>query len=161
MTPTELLNALTPLAARLASYISTGAQYEVTAQAEMALQILAHFNVMGREIPYPGSQKTCDLAYVHQGEQYWVELKVESAHHAGTYAGKPSMDAAIMSDITKLRTLAPAGSKRWMIVVAYSVEGRARLDWLNMTYGLTCMWKGDHVSIAIFDAMGNDTTWIP
>lgn len=75
---------------RIKSAITTGAQWEVWFQTEIAVNIVEAGGQAAREVYYPDKRRTLDILCRPRGEDsVAIELKAESAHHAGQAAGKP------------------------------------------------------------------------
>lgn len=103
MTPQDFLNLLLQNQ-RITRAIQSGGQWEVWLQTELGIELQQTYGATGRELKYPNSAESVDLAFTLNNEYYAIELKVESATNAGQFAGMMLVNAA-HGDITKLRSL--------------------------------------------------------
>lgn len=137
MNEKDFLNVVLQCAKMFASAIETGAQWEIAAQVFISMKLKQGFGVMGREIKYPESERTAvDLAFSYNETVYAVEIKVESANTAGKFAGV-SLDKALSDDAEKIKNFNLPGAVKWVVIVAYSVDSKARLRTLKTQGKLT------------------------
>ncbi|MGQ9425598.1 hypothetical protein ACXYTJ_08015 [Gilvimarinus sp. F26214L] len=138
----EFCNLITDMEEKVVAAIQSGAQWEVWLQVEIFGALIRNFGCGGREIRRDGARAT-DLAFTHDSTVHMVELKVESAHHAGQFAGV-SLSDAVDADVEKLRRLNVVGHK-WSCCIAWSRQGKEALQ----GYGFNYIAFGDSVYVGV------------
>lgn len=123
LTANDVLGLIISDAGRIATAISTGAQWEVWMQVELACIFRANgFNV-ARELPYPYPfpRMRLDLAVQDPaGAYYAIELKVESATNSG-----PAVVRGVEEDVVKIGRFNIEGlADKWVVGVAYSAAAK-------------------------------------
>jgi len=105
MTPRLLVNFIRDnCSEELARSITGGASWELIAENIICQAIFKVTKKLPtRQFPYPGSTKTADFAFTDDTVLHVVELKVESAHEVGKFAGN-SFAADKSADKAKLET---------------------------------------------------------
>jgi len=123
MNEKDLVNLVLGDHERIATAVSAGAAWEIWMQVELLMLLQAQRVQCAREVPYPSSAQKADILASHNGVNYVIELKVESATNAG-----PGIAVAVSADIQKLkRGRWPTGYALWVCAIAYSVTGREAL----------------------------------
>lgn len=121
-------------------HIATGAAWEISAQNDIASALVAQRGTAAREVNYPDSGKSVDLASALDGALYLVELKVESASKAGKFSGQ-SLEGAFEADKKKLKGFDVdafvTGSgltrgRKWVVVIAYSADSKEKMKDSNL-----------------------------
>ncbi len=134
----EFLNLVLQLAEQFTMGVNSGAQWEIYAQVVICGKIMSTFGVQGRELNYPGSKESVDIAFALQGIPYLIELKVESATNAGQFAGR-ALTTAMSDDMNKLKSFDMENAKRWMLCIAYSASSKEKLKELDRKKMLTAL----------------------
>jgi hypothetical protein len=150
MTADEFLNIVRGCRGDIVRAIETGAQWEIYAQAFIAMALQRSANGVAREVPYGVGNASADLVFSHAGQRYVVEIKVESAHHIDDFAGR-SLAVALQADVTKIRGF-PNVEHRWVLCIAYGVRARAILRDAS-AHGFFAAFHDDGtLAIAVIDA---------
>lgn len=150
MEPSDLIDLILQHEHDWIEAISTGAGWELWGQVEVSKYLLRRYGVMGREVPYSGSTKSVDIAVQIAKQNYFIEMKVESARNSGTFAGE-SLLKAVGDDLAKIRQFEGQGHI-WVLVIAYSIASKSEL--LEMSSDApTFLYKtGKVLGIAVLNA---------
>ncbi|HEX8560875.1 MAG TPA: hypothetical protein VF668_22465 [Pyrinomonadaceae bacterium] len=123
MSANELINLILGDSARIATAISTGAQWEIWMQVELAVLFRGADMMSSREVPYPEPNDGLRLDLLvadKSGSRYAIEMKVESATNSGR-----AILAGLQKD--KLKIAAYSVNRlagKWVVGVAYSGEAK-------------------------------------
>lgn len=144
MTPQQLVNFIrNDCSAELSQSLSSGAAWELVAEAIICQALFrATKKQPTRQFRFPGSTLNADFAFSEGHVLHIVELKVESAQHAGLFAGT-SFAAAREADRAKLEQFntallnqpssavvpqhVPFTVVKIQVFIGYSVPGKARI----------------------------------
>lgn len=135
MDPDDFMKIVMSKAEEFRLAIQTGAQWEIAAQNAIADALRNRGYAIAREVKYPGTQQSVDLAFQADGRLYLVELKVESAQRATLFAGLP-LRRAFNEDKDKLagfdvdgylRGTGLAKGRKWVVVIAYSGDAKRQM----------------------------------
>ncbi|AXK52216.1 MULTISPECIES: hypothetical protein [Pseudomonas] len=129
MKNTDLSQLILSDHARIEAAISTGAAWEVWFQVEFLMLLRSAHVAAAREVPYPNpnSGLRLDVLAQQNGENYAIELKVESATNAGN-----KLLAETQKDIEKLTKYTSPVAARWAVALGYSdVAKRGLRDFAN------------------------------
>lgn len=124
MTATDLMNLILGDAARISTAISTGAQWEIWMQVELAVLFRGAGVMPTREAPYPEPHDALRLdllATEKGGARYAIEMKVESATNSGR-----AIRAGLQKDTLKIAAYDVEDlAARWVVGVGYSGDAKA------------------------------------
>ena len=136
VSPEEFLEIIAADADSFVEFASSGANWEIAAQAKMWARCIAQSGVSAaRELNYPGSQETVDIVLKKDTEIFIVEVKVETGTSHG-YFGGVSFSAAFKGDSAKIarfdfdefRGEGWTNCTKWVLFIAYSKLGKKRLN---------------------------------
>lgn len=161
MTNLDLLELILGDTARITTAITTGAQWEVWMQVELAILLKNASMQVAREVPYPRPYDSMILDVLAQdslGARSAIELKAESATNAGFAGGQPIM-TALQADAAKVKNYAVESlAARWAVCVAYSASAKGKFaDYaaqfpLAVITGEGVTGGGASISVVVVDA---------
>jgi hypothetical protein len=133
MTANDLLGLILSDSARIATAVSTGAQWEIWMQVELAVLFRGAGFQVAREVPYPPPVDSLRLDLLVQdpdGSRYAIEMKVESATNSGG-----AIIAGLENDMVKIgRYNIESLAEKWVVGVAYSAVAKGRFRDLALQY---------------------------
>ncbi len=150
----HLIRAVLSLESRIVGAIESGAQWEIWLQVELMAALRNRYGINGREWTLPGTSESVDLAFTYKGRYYFVEIKVESAHNAGQFAGK-TCEKAVEADLEKLGRISLSGTEgsiamRAVLVVGWSPSGSRGYETAAANYTFHMQVPGHRIFAAVF-----------
>jgi hypothetical protein len=152
MTANDLLGLILLDSQRIATAISTGAQWEIWMQVELAVLFRDAGFQVAREVPYPPPVDSLRLDLLAQdpgGSRYAIEMKVESATNSGL-----TIVAGLENDLVKIGRYNVEGlTEKWVVGVAYSAVAKERFRDLALRYpSMIIVGESDDVGVIVISA---------
>ena len=153
MTANDLLGLILVDSQRIATAVSTGAQWEIWMQVELALLFRDVGFEVAREVPYPPPVDSLRLDLLVQdpgsSSRCAIEMKVESATNSGV-----RIIADLETDLVKIGRYNVEGlAEKWVVGVAYSAVAKEKFQNHALQYpAMIIVGESDGVGAIVISA---------